>query len=120
MFIIAPCQKVTYDAGFQVYDIMSQISIKGTETKKETTCRNRKQKNINTSRLNGTGYRYINIYYAVTDVKISITSKMMNLPTFISNVGGNLGLFVGFSVLGVMYFIYDIAREAINWSTILK
>ena len=57
--------------------------------------------------------RSINVYYDTTDVKISTNSELIDLPTFISNVGGNLGLFVGFSVLGGMFFIYDLI--AASW-----
>ena len=87
--------------------------------REETTCNNGKGRRINSFALNKMGYRYLQIYYATTDIEMSITSKMMNLPTFISNVGGNLGLFVGFSVLGGMYFIYDLVRKPINLRNIL-
>ena len=52
-------------------------------------------------------YRYLSLYYGTTDVKVSTTSELIDFSTFISNVGGNLGLFVGFSVLGGFFFIYD-------------
>ena len=49
----------------------------------------------------------LHFYYATTDVKASTTSLKIDVNTFISNVGGNLGLFVGFSVLGGLSFIYN-------------
>ena len=51
--------------------------------------------------------RNINLFYSTTDEKVSTTSLRVDLNTFVSNVGGSLGLFIGFSVLGGFFFIYD-------------
>ena len=56
-------------------------------------------------------YRNLYLYYGTTDVKVSTTSELIDFSTFISNVGGNLGLFLGFSVLGTFFFIYDFVAE---------
>ena len=60
------------------------------------------------------GVRYINLFYTTTDVKVSRTSLRVDFNTFISNVGGSLGLFIGFSDLGVFYFIYDAISSKYN------
>ena len=52
--------------------------------------------------------RLINLFYSSTDVKVSTTSLKVDINTFVSNVGGSLGLFIGFSVLGGVFFVYDI------------
>ena len=52
--------------------------------------------------------RLINLFYSSTDVKVSTTSLKVDFNTFVSNVGGSLGLFIGFSVLGGIFFLYDI------------
>ena len=84
IFYTAHCDQATFDVGIQTYDALSKISI------------NEEGNN-----------RAISIYYATTDVKVSTTSEVIDFPTFISNVGGNLGLFVEFSILGGLFFIYD-------------
>ena len=80
------CQKTAYNVGMQSYNNLSVLSIKDPEdntTKKESG-------------------RYINMYYSTTNIKISTTSKLLNLSSFISSVGGNLGLFLGFSFMSAV------------------
>ena len=93
LFYTAHCEQATFDVGIQTYDALSKISI------------NEEGNN-----------RAISIYYATTDVKVSTTSEVIDFPTFISNVGGNLGLFVEFSILGGLFFIYDfLAARFLQW-----
>ena len=92
LLFIAHCQKSTYVIGKQTYDSFSAIKIKWDHDDESL--------------------RILSIYYETTNVKVSTTSELIDLPTFISNVGGNLGLFVGFSVLGGLFFIYDLIAEA--------
>ena len=84
LFYIAHCEQATFDVGIQTYDALSKISIDEDGNN-----------------------RAISIYYATTGVRVSTTSEVIDFPTFISNVGGNLGLFVEFSILGGLFFIYD-------------
>ena len=51
--------------------------------------------------------RDIAIYYSTTGFRITKTSLLIDLPTFISNIGGNLGLFLGFSCLGTLFYVID-------------
>ena len=119
----AHCQKAKYDIGWQTYDALSQIAIqKDTpervnktkdaeqESKREEneTTENNTKNQTNSDKKETDNYRYLSLYYGTTDVKVSTTSELIDFSTFISNVGGNLGLFVGFSVLGGFFFIYDI------------
>ena len=53
-------------------------------------------------------YLSIHLYYSSTDVKVSTTSLKIDFNTFVSNVGGGLGLFIGFSFLGGFLYIYDV------------
>ena len=46
------------------------------------------------------------LYYSTTTVKVISEAKMINFPNFVSAVGGNLGLFVGFSFLGFFSYFY--------------
>ena len=55
--------------------------------------------------------RYINMYYSTTNIKISTTSKLLNLSSFVSSVGGNLGLFVGFSFLSAVTCLFKLLER---------
>ena len=88
IFFTAHCEQATFDVGVQTYDALSKISI-----------------NVDARD------RPISMYYATTDVRVSTTSALIDLATFISNVGGNLGLFVEFSILGGLFFIYDFLAD---------
>ena len=110
----AHCQTSVYDVGIQTYDLLSFVKVGGdisnatTETSSNVNDTNKpksKPKKTKKSKISST--RSLNIYFATTDVKVYTTSYKIDLNTFISNVGGNLGLFVGFSVLGGLFFIYD-------------
>ena len=90
-FYTAHCEQVTFDVGIQTYDALSKINIR----EEEDGTREEKDK------------RDISIYYATTGVRVSTTSALIDLATFISNVGGNLGLFVEFSILGGLFLVYD-------------
>jgi hypothetical protein len=57
--------------------------------------------------------RGIYVYYSTLDVTTYVNAKMMSFNTFISTVGGNLGLFVGFSCSSVFFGIIDwVAKRA--------
>ena len=82
---IAFCKKATYNVGIQSFDRQSFINIENKDKDDQ---------------------RAILIYYSTTTIKVSTTSKLISLSSFISSIGGNLGLFVGFSFLSVFFLIY--------------
>ena len=75
----------------QSFDKLSYIAIKD----ESTTTRNESKSS-----------RAVLLYYSTTDIKVSTTSMLISLSSFISSIGGNLGLFVGFSFLSVFLLIY--------------
>ena len=87
------CQTTTFDVGMQSYNNQSVLSIKDPDD--------------NSTKQKESG-RYINIYYSTTNIKISTTSKLLNLSSFVSSVGGNLGLFVGFSFLSAVTCLFKL------------
>ena len=108
------CQTSAYEVGIQTYDLLSFVNIGGdisndtNETSYNVNDTDKsKQKTKRTKKIKISSTRSISIYFATTDVKVYTTSYKIDFNTFISNVGGNLGLFVGFSVLGGLFFIYD-------------
>ena len=51
--------------------------------------------------------RHILISYSKNIVTAMTTSKLVDLATFISSIGGNLGLFVGFSLINSLFFLFE-------------
>ena len=115
---------MTYDIGVQTYDRLSHMDIQpdtpyrenktnnievetNPEQNETTTSNTKNQTNNVENKTKNYNYRNLALYYGTTNVKVSTTSKLIDFSTFISNVGGNLGLFVGFSVHGGFGFICD-------------
>ena len=51
--------------------------------------------------------RFFYMYYTTADETEFNTDKLIDLASFIGSVGGNLGLFLGFSFLGMLFPLYD-------------
>ena len=49
----------------------------------------------------------INIFYSTTDIRVESVEVLVDFNSFISSVGGSLGLFLGFSFLGFLSLFYD-------------
>ena len=49
----------------------------------------------------------LNIAYTTTDTKVSERVHLIDGYSFISSVGGNLGLFIGFSFLSFLFEAYE-------------
>ena len=47
------------------------------------------------------------IGYATTNIAISEDAQLIDIYSFISSIGGNLGLFVGFSFLAFLFQTYE-------------
>ena len=91
LYLLVPCQLAKYSVGFTTYDDNSMSVSRSIEKYNEEH-----------------DARFVQLFYTTTDVKVSKTSLRVDFNTFISNVGGSLGLFIGFSVLGGFFFIYDV------------
>ena len=101
--ITAPCEKATYEVGIQRYGILSHFNIRGHNVNGTEHSKNEAIPN-----------RHISLYYSTNAVKISSTSELVNLSSFISSVGGNLGLFVGFSFLNCLLSSYDLSYRMVS------
>ena len=66
------------------------------------------------SKKNTTSFtRYITIYYTTANVATFTSEQLIDFPTFISATGGNLGLFLGLSFLGVLFSLYEYIEKAL-------
>ena len=105
----APCQKTDFSVGILEFDERSHIHIK--EKKKNGV-------NVSTDSDKEIGndidYFKIRLYYSTMDVKVSTTVNLIDVPTFVGSIGGNLGLFLGFSFLGSLQVIADNFRKSIH------
>ena len=51
--------------------------------------------------------RYIYLYYTTADETTLSSEVMIDFAGFISATGGNLGLFLGFSFMGMIFELFD-------------
>ena len=49
----------------------------------------------------------IYIFYSTTDIRVESVETLVDFNSFISSIGGSLGLFLGFSFWGFLSFFYD-------------
>ena len=94
-FVTAPCQTSTFQTGVKSFNKQSLLDV---YQEKDS--------------------RLIVMSYSKTIVTVMTTSKLIDLPTFISSIGGNLGLFVGFSFINGLFFLYEYADTKMKrkWS----
>ena len=111
----APCQLAQYSVGFTTFDANRTFALNELDINEYSDID-----------INGTGlssnqedhreqndHRLIYLFYTSTDVTVSTTSLGVDFNTFVSNVGGSLGLFIGFSVLGGFFFVFDIISSKV-------
>jgi hypothetical protein len=72
------------------------------------------RQSFNASEESGRAQRLLNVYYSTVDVTTYVNTKIMTFNAFISTVGGNLGLFVGFSCTSVFFAIIDWAAKLVS------
>ena len=54
--------------------------------------------------------RFFYVYFTSADEKTYNSDRLVDFANFISSVGGNLGLFLGFSFLGLLFTFYEKAE----------
>ena len=100
-FISAPCYTSTYKT-----KITSSTYQSNGDLARAVTDLYRKRVGI--KGVNSTESYVIVLNYENSDVVISEELQLYTLPDFISSIGGNLGLFVGFSCLPVLLYVAEI------------
>jgi len=56
-------------------------------------------------------YAILYVYYATLDTEIRTETWMVDFISLLSNIGGNLGLFLGFSCLSTILSFLNCAKE---------
>ena len=107
-----PCIFYRYETNTLSYDEFATLSINPeieedsiaqdqTTVKHEDSKRSKKPTNVP---------KFIMFYYSTTELKIETKELLLNFPNFLSAVGGNLGMFIGFSFLGFFSSFYDMMK----------
>ena len=93
-----PCSYVTYQLSSYVLDTYSEITHLLTEDikRKSTIIFNPKERGP-----------AVVLSFGSTTTVVAERTKLVTFPNFVSSVGGNLGLFVGFSFLATLFAIYE-------------
>ena len=66
----------------------------------------------NISKTNSTAFaRHITMYYTTADIATFTSDRLIDLSAFISGIGGNIGLFLGLSFLGTLFWFYEWMEE---------
>ena len=111
LIITAPCKIVTYEARelkFNQDPISVWFGADNSEDEISTDSNDDINENVNSnSNKNqelGVTDNIIKSRYVET---IYSSELIIDFPTFISSIGGNLGLFLGFSCMGVLFPLYE-------------
>ena len=54
------------------------------------------------------------MYYTTTAITTFETDTLIDFSTFVSAIGGNLGLFLGISFVGVLFSLYDWIQSKVS------
>ena len=107
-----PCIFYRYETHTLSYDEFATLSIsseiEGDSNGKDQITNEHKD----SKRSKGSTYvpKFIMFYYSTTELKIETKELLLNFPNFLSAVGGNLGMFIGFSFLGFFSAFYDMMK----------
>ena len=117
-FISGPCKYIKYEAQTLSYDAHSTISIiPGRESALKQSNENGIKKNSENEKNRSKDIgdtKEVMFYYSTTQIKVMSEDKIINFSNFISAVGGNLGLFIGFSFLGFFSSFYNVIKRLCN------
>ena len=89
-----PCEHIKYSAETLAYDRSSSLSL--------------------VDNPNGTEYIGMFFMYSTTEVKVVTEELLISFSNFISSIGGNLGMFIGFSCFGVFSWAFDHVKRILN------
>ena len=56
----------------------------------------------------------IYLYYVTTEIKVKSSELLVTFSSFVSAVGGNLGIFIGFSFLGFFTKFHDMIKKLLH------
>ena len=77
----------------------------------ETSNRGQKERNSQnmneSTKVEYSQQRFIYLYYTTADETRISSELLIDFVGFISAIGGNLGLFLGFSFMGMIFELYD-------------
>ena len=75
---------------------------------------------LNVKLINGTETQIVWIGFDTSDLVTSEEIQLTSFPNFVSAVGGNLGLFVGFSCLPLLLWLAEVLKKFKCFSAFLQ
>ena len=107
-----PCIFYRYETNTLSYDEFATLSI-NPEIEEDSIAQDQttvKHEDSKRSKRSTNVPKFIMFYYSTTELKIETKELLLNFPNFLSAVGGNLGMFIGFSFLGFFSAFYDMMK----------
>ena len=102
--ILEPCEYIQYTADTLSYDKYTTVSIFPEDQNTSNVLSENQTIEEDESKA-------IIFYYSSTEVDVYTTDLLVNFSNFVSSVGGNLGMFIGFSFLGCFSGLYDMIKR---------
>ena len=97
-----PCETPFYESEKEEFAKTTAVSKLVTQFYREA---------LNIKVINGTETQTVWIGFDTSNVVTSEEIKLTSFPSFISAVGGNLGLFVGFSCLPLLLWLAEVRKK---------
>ena len=95
-----PCEIVKYEAKTLSYDKYSSLSVvPQNQIMNSSNLEERIGKELMDS-------KYVYFYYSTTEVPVLYEEFILDFCNFVSAIGGNLGMFIGFSFLGFLSWLF--------------
>ena len=105
--ISEPCQFTSYSTETLSYDKNSMMAQANLENLSKTT-------KVAHETMDNRTSLFFN--YPIMEVKVSQQVQILDTSSFISSVGGNLGLFIGFSFLDTFFALYKwCCTRSLKW-----
>ena len=94
-----PCEHIKYSAETLAYDRSSSLSL--------------------VDNPNGTEYIGMFFMYSTTEIKVVTEEFLISFSNFISSIGGNLGMFIGFSCFGAFSWAFDHMKRILDMKNVV-
>ena len=99
-YFLDPCEFVRYEAQTLSYDKFSSFTI----IPNNNEANNLSDENQTAGEEED---KMIIFYYYTTEIEVITVDLLINFSNFLSAIGGNLGMFIGFSFFGCFAAAYD-------------
>ena len=103
-YFLDPCEYIKYEAQTLSYDKFSSITIIPDNNDTNNLSDNNQIAREDEDKM-------IIFYYYTTEIEVITVDLLINFSNFLSAIGGNLGMFIGFSFFGCFASGYDAIKR---------